>query len=92
MNEKTRALLRVSRILTIVFSVCTVLGVISIAAADIYMPRNEGGLLGRLAIYRYQGAATFCWGLIAMGAWYQSCRIVLQNKLHSEKSPEQLAS
>src|SRR6056297_2645025 len=59
------------RVLFIVFTLCSGLGVAGLIASELLMPQNAGGLTGRLTMYRYMGTATFCWASIAMWSWYQ---------------------
>jgi len=50
----------------IVFSLCALVGLTSVVVAELYLPRNAGGIEGRLAIYRSLGLITLAWTGIAV--------------------------
>ncbi|QDV68635.1 hypothetical protein Poly24_23470 [Rosistilla carotiformis] len=62
------------RVLFIVFSICTVLGTASLIVSELFMPANPGGDRGRFAMYRYVGAATFCWLSLSLWSWHKMQR------------------
>ena len=51
----------------VVFSLCALLGVVSLVIAELYLPNNPGGMAGRAAMYRSLGLGTLTWAGIA--AW-----------------------
>lgn len=58
-------------VLLIVFSLCALAGVASIVVAELFMPNNAGGQLGRQAMFRSMGAGTVAWTCIAVWAGYK---------------------
>ncbi len=58
-------------VLLVVFSLCAVAGIASVVVAEIFMPHNVGGNLGRLAMYRYMGTGAIAWACIAVWAGYK---------------------
>jgi len=58
-------------VLLVVFSFCAVVGLASIAVAELFMPNNAGGNLGRLAMYRYLGMGSVAWASIAVWVGYK---------------------
>lgn len=55
----------------VIFSLCALLGFSGVLIAEIFMPNNAGGNLGRLAMYRYMGSMSLVWVLIATWAGYK---------------------
>tara|TARA_R110002095_G_scaffold2155_3_gene9126 strand:+ start:3315 stop:3542 length:228 start_codon:yes stop_codon:yes gene_type:complete len=58
-------------IFLVVFSLCALLGFSGVLAAEIFMPNNPGGDLGRLTMYRYLGTASVAWICLAVWAGYK---------------------
>ena len=54
----------------IVFSLCALLGLASLVIAEIYLPRNPGGMAGRMAMYRSMGLGSLAWLGIAVWSGY----------------------
>lgn len=50
----------------IVFSLCALFGLISLVVAEVYLPRNPGGMAGRAAMFRSMGLGTLAWLGIAV--------------------------
>lgn len=50
----------------VVFSLFALLGVVSLVVAELYMPRNPGGMAGRAAMFRSMGLGTLAWLGIAL--------------------------
>lgn len=50
----------------VVFSLCALIGVTGLVIAELYMPRNPGGMAGRLTMYRSLGLGTLTWAGIAV--------------------------
>lgn len=59
-----------------VFSLCGLLGLVSLVIADFYLPQNPGGMAGRIAMFRSLGLWTMAWLGIAIwsGAMLWSTR------------------
>lgn len=55
----------------IVFSLCALLGLTSLVIAEIYLPRNPGGMAGRMAMYRSLGLWSLAWLGIAVWSGYR---------------------
>ena len=58
-------------VLLVVFSLCAIVGLASIVVAELFVPNNAGGNLGRLAMYRYLGMGSVAWASIAVWAGYK---------------------
>ncbi|MCA9004634.1 MAG: hypothetical protein KDA70_05115 [Planctomycetaceae bacterium] len=54
----------------IVFSLCALLGLASLVIAEICLPRNPGGMAGRMAMYRSMGLGSLAWLGIAIWSGY----------------------
>ncbi len=55
----------------IVFSLCALLGFASLIVGEIFLPRNVGGMEGRMAMYRSLGLWSLAWLGIAVWAGYR---------------------
>lgn len=50
----------------VVFSLCALLGVVSLVIAELYLPNNPRGMAGRVAMFRSLGLGTLAWLGIAV--------------------------
>lgn len=55
----------------IVFGFCALLGFSGVFVAEVFMPSNAGGNIGRLAMYRYMGTTSVAWALITIWAGFK---------------------
>lgn len=55
----------------VVFGFCALLGFSGVLVAEIFMPNNPGGNLGRLAMHRSMGTTSVVWALIALWSGYK---------------------
>ncbi|KAA0135892.1 hypothetical protein FYZ48_17335 [Gimesia chilikensis] len=65
----------------VVFSLCALLGVVSLVVAELYMPRNPGGMAGRAAMFRSMGLGTLAWLGIAL---WSGAMLWITRQTHSE--------
>ena len=55
----------------IAFAICAALGLVGLVVGEMFLPDNNGGLKGRLAMYRSLGPMFVAWLAIALWAWYR---------------------
>ncbi|MFI4849399.1 MAG: hypothetical protein ACIAZJ_09900 [Gimesia chilikensis] len=65
----------------VVFSLCALLGVVSLVIAELYLPRNPGGMAGRAAMFRSMGLGTLAWLGIAL---WSGAMLWITRQTHSE--------
>lgn len=65
----------------IVFSLCALLGVVSLVIAELYLPNNPGGMAGRAAMFRSMGLGTLAW--LGIAVW-SGAMLWITRQTHAE--------
>lgn len=65
----------------VVFSLCALLGVVSLVIAELYLPNNPVGMAGRAAMFRSMGLGTLAWLGIAL---WSGAMLWITRQTHSE--------
>ncbi|QDT88340.1 hypothetical protein [Gimesia chilikensis] len=65
----------------IVFSLCALLGVVSLVIAELYLPNNPGGMAGRVAMFRSLGLWTLAW--LGIAVW-SGAMLWITRQTHAE--------
>lgn len=65
----------------VVFSLCALLGVVSLVIAELYLPNNPGGMAGRVAMFRSLGLWTLAW--LGIAVW-SGAMLWITRQTHTE--------